>query len=31
MGDAVRVTYDGEIAGADPEEITAIEIVKIGA
>ena len=31
VGDAVRVTYDGEIAGAEPEEITAIEIVKIGA
>ena len=31
VGDAVRVTYDGEAAGTDSAQVTAVEIVKIGA
>lgn len=31
VGDAVRVTYDGEAAGAEPEAVVAEKIVKIGA
>lgn len=30
VGDAVRVIYDGEAAGPEPEEIVALEIVKLG-
>ena len=30
VGDAVRVIYDGEDAGPEPEEIVALEIVKLG-